>query len=80
MQGDVQPFLAAIERYHTVVGADNRIIRDALALNHNDLEDAVPYVLAKQSRCDCIITNNASFYSGEIDIFSSDAFVKTYWQ
>ncbi len=36
----------------------------------NDLEDAVQYMLATQSRCDCIITNDASFYLGEIDIFT----------
>ena len=66
------------ERYHTVVGADNRIIRDAIALGHDDFEDAVQYLLAVRSQCDCIVTNDASFYSDQIGIFSSDAFVEKY--
>ncbi len=78
MQGDVRDFLSAIERYHTVVGADNRVIRDALALGHDDFEDAVQYLLARESQCDCIVTNDALFYSGEIEILRSDAFVGKY--
>ncbi len=78
MQGDVRAFLSAIERYHTIVGADNRVIRDALALGHDDFEDAVQYLLARQSQCDCIITNDVSFYSGEIETLGSDAFVGKY--
>ena len=78
MEGDVLRFLAAIERYHTIVGADNRVIRDAMALGHDDFEDAVQYRLASEYQCDCIVTNDASFYSGEIETLSSDTFVEKY--
>lgn len=43
--------------------------------NFKDLEDTIQYVLALETNCDCIISNDKEFYSPEITLFSSDGFI-----
>ena len=35
-----------------------------------DLEDTLQYILAKQIKADCIVTNDKGFYSPDIEIIS----------
>lgn len=41
-----------------------------------DLEDTIQYVLAKKYGCDVIITNDKNFYSPDITLLSSKAFLE----
>jgi predicted nucleic acid-binding protein len=43
-----------------------------------DLEDAIQYVLALNTKCDCIISNDKGFYSPDIKLFSSDGFIEEF--
>jgi predicted nucleic acid-binding protein len=43
--------------------------------NFKDLEDTIQYVLAENTNCDCIISNDKGFYSPDIKLFSSDEFI-----
>ena len=47
-------------------------------LNFKDLEDTIQYVLAQKIDCDCIISNDKEFYSPEVELFSSDEFVRKF--
>ena len=40
--------------------------------NFKDLEDTLQYVLAKNTKCDLIISNDKKFYSTDIELLTSD--------
>lgn len=45
----------------------------------NDFEDGLEYYAALESNCDCIITEDAGdFYFSEIEVLSSENFLKKY--
>jgi len=44
--------------------------------DYNDMEDTIQYVLAKEEKCDLIITNDKKFVSKEITALSSEQFCK----
>ena len=46
--------------------------------NFKDLEDTVQYVLALNTNCDCIISNDKNFYCPDIELLSSDDFLKKF--
>jgi hypothetical protein len=46
--------------------------------NFTDLEDTIQYVLAKNTNCDIIISNDKNFYSLDIDVLCSDGFLKRF--
>jgi len=46
--------------------------------NFKDLEDTIQYVLAKNTNCDLVITNDKKFHSPDIELFSSDDFIKKF--
>ena len=46
--------------------------------SYKDLEDTLQYVLAQKENCDMIISNDKRFVSKEIELLSSEAFIKTY--
>ena len=46
--------------------------------SHKDLEDTLQYVLAQKEQCDLIISNDSGFISAEIELLSSEAFIKKY--
>jgi len=60
-----------------VVGVNNELVLEALALNHHDFEDALQYVSAKHEACDQIVSNDKGFYVGEIAVVSSLEFVES---
>ncbi len=43
-----------------------------------DLEDTIQYILAKNTKCDLILSNDKKFYSPEIQLFNSTEFIKQY--
>ena len=46
--------------------------------SYKDLEDTLQYVLAQKENCDIIISNDKRFASKEIEMLSSEAFLKKY--
>ena len=74
-EGNVKEYLEAIERNFMIVGADNTIIKQSLIFENSDLEDNIQYLLALDTTCDCIITNDKGFYYGEINILTSSEFI-----
>jgi predicted nucleic acid-binding protein len=75
---DIRAYLSAIEQSFSVQGADNAIIKDALVLANDDIEDNMQYYIALYAECDCIVSNDKGFYRGEIEVLGSDIFVDRY--
>ena len=75
---DIKDFLILLNNIFTVVGANNIIFKEALAIDNRDLEDNVQYVCAKNNNCDCIITNDKKFYQGKIEILNTKTFINQY--
>ncbi len=46
--------------------------------SYKDLEDTLQYVLAQKENCDIIISNDKRFASKEIELLTSEAFLKKY--
>ena len=75
---DIRKFLLTINQVFEVVGANNEMIQEALAIENSDFEDNLQYVSAKVYQCDVIITNDKTFYQEKIETFNSREFIKTY--
>ncbi len=75
---DIREFLDIINQTCIVTGASNSMISDALAIDNSDLEANLQYLMAKESRCEVIITNDKNFYSKDIEILSSLEFLDRY--
>jgi len=78
VEADICAYLQMIEKHFSIVGADNNIIKKALALKNKDIEDNIQYSLALNKNCDCIITNDKGFYAGDIEVFSNVEFFEKY--
>jgi hypothetical protein len=76
--------LEALERVNAIfeiIPFGNNELADAIALMQNDgdyadLEDTVQYVLALQSGCDVILTNDARFVAKDLSVKSSADLIK----
>ena len=77
-QHNISTYLQAIEKNFSIKGANNAIIQKALDIDNSDLEDMVQYLLALESGCDCIVSNDKSFYRGEIGVLDSKEFVERF--
>ena len=75
---DVKDFLGLVNTRFEVVGGTNKMFDEALSLKNDDLEDSLQYISAKKMMCDVIVTNDKMFYSEEIEILTSNAFVDRY--
>jgi len=75
---DIRNFLSAVNGIVTVLGADNESVKEALAIDNNDLEDNIQYVSAKKMKCELIVTNDKNFYSADMAVCSSTEFVDKY--
>jgi predicted nucleic acid-binding protein len=75
---DIKEFIQLININFSVVGVSNDMISKALEIKNSDFEDTLQYLSAKNQKCDCIVTNDKSFYKADIDTFSSTEFVKHY--
>jgi predicted nucleic acid-binding protein len=45
---------------------------------YKDLEDTIQYILAKKENCDLIISNDENFYADDIEVLSSEEFLKNF--
>lgn len=61
-----------------IIGASNNMIEKALKIDNKDLEDNLQYIVALESHCDLIITNDKNFYTNNLLVLTSDDFVKKY--
>ncbi|MEA2028362.1 MAG: PIN domain-containing protein [Campylobacterota bacterium] len=69
-----------INQFCTVIDFDNKEVQLCCDLmrsdsNFTDLEDTLQYILAQKTQCDLIISNDARFYSKEIELMSGEEFV-----
>ena len=65
-----------------IIPFSNHEIQKAVELmqrnrNFKDLEDTLQYVLAKENKCDLIISNDKDFYSPDIKVISTKEFIET---
>ncbi len=76
---NIREFIQLLADTFTIVGADNAIIEEALALENSDFEDSVQYIVAKNLACDVIVTNDKDFVqNSEIEVLSSKQFLEKY--
>ncbi len=75
---DIRDFLNLINTTFTVLGASNSSIEEALSITNSDLEDNLQYIIAKDSKCDVIVTNDKKFFRANIEIVSSSDFLARY--
>jgi predicted nucleic acid-binding protein len=75
---DIKEFIRLINTNFSLDGVSNEMIAEALEIKNNDFEDTLQYLSAKNLKCDCIITNDKSFYKVDIETLSSSEFVKKY--
>ena len=72
--------LSDIESIFTILPFDNPILEQAIALMHrdadyHDLEDTIQYVLAKESGCDLIVSNDKAFVSKSLKLLNAGGFI-----
>lgn len=77
---DVRDFLTLVSNNFQIVGSTNAQIAKALLIKNDDLEDNVQYILAKETQCEIIVTNDKAFYAKSIKKLSSRTFVEKYLQ
>ena len=75
---NIQDFLEIVNDNFNVIGADNKMFKEAFEIDNLDLEDNIQYLCAKNSECNVIVTNDKLFYQGEVDILSSQEFYTQY--
>jgi predicted nucleic acid-binding protein len=75
---NIKEFLLTVNNTFTVEGASNLLIKEALEIENNDLEDNLQYVIAKKSKVDLIVTNDKRFYKDSLKTMTSKEFVKGY--
>lgn len=75
---EIKDFLKVINRSFTIVGANNEVFKLAFDIKNSDLEDNVQYICSSINACDVIISNDNSFYKGEVKVLSSREFVDEY--
>ena len=71
--------LEDVESIFTVLPFDNSILKKSINLmredsDYVDLEDTIQYVLAKESKCDVIISNDKKFISKGIKLINAKKF------
>jgi len=71
----VNQIMKVIDFSNKEIAQTCKLMRDNT--NFKDLEDTIQYILAKKEGCDLIISNDKGFYSEEIPIISSKAFLKS---
>lgn len=77
---DVRDFLTLVNNNFQIVGSTNAQFAKALLIKNDDLEDNVQYILAKETQCEIIVTNDKTFYAKSIKKLGSRDFVEQYLQ
>lgn len=60
--------------------SNNEVLQTTQLMRENqkykDLEDTIQYILAKNTACDCIISNDNNFVSHEIELYTTKEFLE----
>ncbi len=75
---DLRSFLIVINRLFKILGGSNLHIKKALELENNNLENNLQYIIAKDSKCKLIITNDKNFIGKDIELLTSEQFCLRY--
>lgn len=75
---NIRAFLESINDLFFITGANNKNMKKALILDNTDLEDNLQYVVAKESKCSIIISNDKNFIKQDIKVVSSKQFCEEY--
>ncbi len=75
--------IVQINKICTIIDFSNKELLQTTNLmredkNFKDLEDTIQYVLAQNTDCGCIISNDKKFNSPDIELFSSDEFIEKF--
>ncbi len=75
---DVKEFIQLVNTNFSIAGISNEMVSKALKIKNNDFEDTLQYLSAKHHECECIITNDKSFYKADLETLTSSEFVEKY--
>jgi len=73
--------IKTMSKFITIIEFGNKEVDEAIELmerneKYSDFEDTIQYVMARQKKCDYIITNDKSFASGDVPVLSSEEAIK----
>ena len=73
--------LESVNDIFEIAPFSNQQLTEAITLMQNDsdykdLEDTIQYVIAKQSACNTLLTNDAGFVAKDMEVLSSDRFIQ----
>ena len=77
---DIREFLNVVNKTFVISGATNSMIKKALEIKNNDLEDNIQYLIAKEQNCKLIITNDKKFINKDLKVIGSEEFYNEYLQ
>jgi predicted nucleic acid-binding protein len=72
----INQFVKIIEFSNREIAKTCQMMREDI--QYEDLEDTLQYVLAQKEKCDIIVSNDRGFVSKQIELLSSEAFIKKY--
>ena len=77
--GPVLDYINKLSVICDLIGFSNNELQDAVLLMKNngryaDLEDTLQYIMAKESGCRLIISNDKDFYAHDLEVISSKEF------
>ena len=77
--------LEAVKKMADIIPFGEKELSQTIALmrkdaDYKDFEDAIQYILARNTHCDVIITNDKHFVSKEVPCMKPEAFVQTFLQ
>jgi predicted nucleic acid-binding protein len=72
----INQFVKIIEFSNREIAKTCQMMREDI--QYKDLEDTLQYVLAQKEKCDIIVSNDRGFVSKQIELLSSEAFIKKY--
>ncbi len=75
---EIKEFLILLLETMEICIPNANLIYKALELENKDFEDNIQYLLAKNCKCDCLITNDKNFKFDDIEIMDSKAFIDKY--
>lgn len=75
---NISDFIKLINENFQVAGVTNEMIAKALDIKNNDLEGVLQFLSAKNSNCECIVTNDTNFYKQEVLTLNRSEFVEKF--
>lgn len=75
---NISDFIKLINENFQVAGVSNEMIAKALDIKNSNLEDVLRFLSAKETNCECIVTNDADFYKQDVLTLGSSEFVEKF--